>query len=72
MRRSSFTQPKLCFAALFSPPAPGRACENQSPVTVEQFYSELSAFAGTALIAVVVGVMTRFSSATTSSAGGSP
>ena len=31
-----------------------------APVTVEQFYSELSTFAGIALVAVVVGVMTRF------------
>ena len=29
-------------------------------VTVEQFYSELSTFAGITLVAVVVGVMTRF------------
>src|SRR5215475_13553092 len=32
----------------------------QVQVTVEQFYSELSTFAGIALVAVVVGVMTRF------------
>ena len=30
------------------------------PVTIEQFYGELSTFAGIALVAVVVGVMTRF------------
>ncbi len=29
-------------------------------VTIEEFYSELSTFAGIALVAVVVGVMTRF------------
>ncbi len=36
------------------------ALSKSRPVTVEQFYSELSTFAGIALIAVVVGVMTRF------------
>ena len=36
------------------------ALSKSKPVTVEQFYSELSTFAGIALIAVVVGVMTRF------------
>src|SRR5258708_8211275 len=34
------------------------ALSKSKPVTVEQFYSELSTFAGIALIAVVVGVMT--------------
>jgi peptide/bleomycin uptake transporter len=36
------------------------ALSKSKPVTVEQFYSELSTFAGIALIAVTVGVMTRF------------
>src|SRR5882724_8221328 len=36
------------------------ALSKSKPVTVEQFYSELSSFAGIALVAVVVGVMTRF------------
>src|ERR1700733_8879993 len=36
------------------------ALSKSKPVTVEQFYSELSTFAGIALIAVVVGVLTRF------------
>jgi peptide/bleomycin uptake transporter len=36
------------------------ALSKSSPVTVEQFYSELSTFAGIALVAVVVGVLTRF------------
>jgi peptide/bleomycin uptake transporter len=36
------------------------ALSKSAPVTVEQFYSELSTFAGIALVAVVVGVMTRF------------
>ena len=36
------------------------ALSKSRPVTVEQFYSELSTFAGIALVAVVVGVMTRF------------
>ena len=36
------------------------ALSKSKPVTVEQFYSELSTFAGIALVAVVVGVMTRF------------
>src|ERR1700746_306457 len=36
------------------------ALSKSEPVTVEQFYSELSTFAGIALVAVVVGVMTRF------------
>jgi peptide/bleomycin uptake transporter len=36
------------------------ALSKSKPVTLEQFYSELSTFAGIALIAVVVGVMTRF------------
>ena len=31
-----------------------------APVTVERFYAELSTFAGIALVAVVVGVLTRF------------
>ena len=36
------------------------ALSKSKPVTVEQFYIELSTFAGIALVAVVVGVMTRF------------
>ncbi len=36
------------------------ALSKSKPVTVEQFYSELSTFAGIALVAVVVGVMTLF------------
>jgi peptide/bleomycin uptake transporter len=36
------------------------ALSKSAPVTVERFYAELSTFAGIALIAVVVGVMTRF------------
>src|SRR5204863_1234909 len=36
------------------------ALSKSSPVTVEQFYTQLSTFAGIALVAVVVGVMTRF------------
>jgi peptide/bleomycin uptake transporter len=36
------------------------ALSRSAPVTVEQFYSELSTFAGIALVAVVVGVLTRF------------
>jgi peptide/bleomycin uptake transporter len=36
------------------------ALSKSKPVTIEQFYSELSTFAGIALVAVVVGVMTRF------------
>src|SRR5215831_11779073 len=36
------------------------ALSKSAPVTVEQFYSELSTFAGIALVAVMVGVMTRF------------
>lgn len=36
------------------------ALSKSAPVTVQQFYSELSTFAGIALVAVVVGVMTRF------------
>jgi peptide/bleomycin uptake transporter len=36
------------------------ALSKSKPVTVDQFYGELSTFAGIALIAVVVGVMTRF------------
>src|SRR6266481_4332998 len=36
------------------------ALSKSAPVTVDQFYSELSTFAGIALVAVVVGVMTRF------------
>jgi len=36
------------------------ALSKSKPVTVEQFYGELSTFAGIALVAVVVGVMTRF------------
>jgi peptide/bleomycin uptake transporter len=36
------------------------ALSKSKPVTVEELYSELSTFAGIALIAVVVGVMTRF------------
>jgi peptide/bleomycin uptake transporter len=36
------------------------ALSKSAPVTVEQFYSELSTFAGIAFVAVVVGVLTRF------------
>lgn len=36
------------------------ALSKSTPVTVEQFYSELATFAGIALVAVVVGVLTRF------------
>ena len=36
------------------------ALSKSKPVTAGEFYSELSTFAGIALIAVVVGVMTRF------------
>ena len=36
------------------------ALSKSAPVTVEQFYSEMSTFAGIALVAVTVGVMTRF------------
>jgi peptide/bleomycin uptake transporter len=36
------------------------ALSKSAPVTLEQFYGELSTFAGIALIAVTVGVMTRF------------
>ena len=36
------------------------ALSKSKPVTVEQFYGELSTFAGIAIVAVVVGVMTRF------------
>jgi peptide/bleomycin uptake transporter len=36
------------------------ALSKSAPVTVEQFYSQLSTFAGIAFVAVVVGVMTRF------------
>ncbi|MGA7808999.1 peptide antibiotic transporter SbmA [Bradyrhizobium sp.] len=36
------------------------ALSKSAPVTTGQFYSELSTFAGIALVAVVVGVLTRF------------
>src|SRR5579863_8656089 len=36
------------------------ALSKSKPVTVEEFYAELSTFAGIAFVAVVVGVMTRF------------
>ena len=36
------------------------ALSKSKPVTIEQFYGELSTFAGIALVAVVVGVLTRF------------
>ncbi len=36
------------------------ALSRSAPVTVERFYAELSTFAGIALVAVVVGVLTRF------------
>jgi peptide/bleomycin uptake transporter len=36
------------------------ALSKSKPVTVEEFYHELSTFAGIALVAVVVGVLTRF------------
>jgi peptide/bleomycin uptake transporter len=36
------------------------ALSKSAPVTIEQFYSEVSTFAGIAMVAVVVGVLTRF------------
>ena len=36
------------------------ALSKSAPVTVEQFYAQLSTFAGIALVAVIVGVLTRF------------
>ncbi len=36
------------------------ALSKSKPVTVEQFYGQLSTFAGIALVAVIVGVLTRF------------
>jgi peptide/bleomycin uptake transporter len=36
------------------------ALSRSKPVTIEQFYGELSTFAGIALVAVIVGVLTRF------------
>jgi peptide/bleomycin uptake transporter len=36
------------------------ALSKSAPVTLEQFYAELSTFAGIAMVAVVVGVLTRF------------
>jgi len=36
------------------------ALSKSKPVTIQQFYGELSTFSGIALIAVVVGVLTRF------------
>jgi peptide/bleomycin uptake transporter len=36
------------------------ALSKSKPVTAEQFYSQLSTFAGIALVAVAVGVLTRF------------
>lgn len=36
------------------------ALSKSAPVTIERFYGELSTFAGIALVAVVVGVITRF------------
>jgi peptide/bleomycin uptake transporter len=36
------------------------ALSKSKPVTAEQFYTELSTFAGIALVAVAVGVLTRF------------
>jgi peptide/bleomycin uptake transporter len=36
------------------------AVSKSKPVTIGQFYSELTTFAGIALVAVVVGVLTRF------------
>jgi peptide/bleomycin uptake transporter len=36
------------------------ALSKSKPVTIEQFYAELSTFAGIAMVAVVVGVLTRF------------
>ncbi|WP_024506060.1 peptide antibiotic transporter SbmA [Bradyrhizobium sp. ARR65] len=36
------------------------ALSKSAPVTIEQFYTQLSTFAGIALVAVVVGVLTRF------------
>src|ERR1700676_1580077 len=36
------------------------ALSKSKPVTIEQFYNELSTFGGIPLVAVVVGVLTRF------------
>jgi len=36
------------------------ALSKSAPVTITQFYNELSTFAGIALVAVIVGVLTRF------------
>ncbi len=36
------------------------ALSKSKPVTIEEFYSELSTFAGIAMVAVTVGVITRF------------
>ena len=36
------------------------ALSKSAPVTVEQFYAQLATFAGIALVAVIVGVLTRF------------
>jgi peptide/bleomycin uptake transporter len=36
------------------------AVSKSKPVTLEQFYSEISTFAGIALVSVIVGVLTRF------------
>ena len=36
------------------------ALSKSRPVTVEEFYGELATFAGIALVAVIVGVLTRF------------
>ncbi|MEO8318058.1 MAG: peptide antibiotic transporter SbmA [Bradyrhizobium sp.] len=36
------------------------ALSRSKPVTVDQFYGELSTFAGIAIVAVIVGVVTRF------------
>lgn len=36
------------------------ALSKSAPVTIAQFYSQLSTFAGIALVAVIVGVLTRF------------
>ena len=36
------------------------ALSKSAPVTITQFYSQLSTFAGIALVAVIIGVLTRF------------
>lgn len=45
------------------------ALSSPHKVTINQFYHEVGIFLGIALIAVVIGVMNNFSSATMCSAG---